>query len=90
MITGHQSFADSYIESETESEFVVVFNENVDYYSNAVANIENMTNATLKGHPYQYSFVFAIEDGSYEDLQNICARLEELPEVKSAHTKWAK
>ncbi|WP_026517541.1 hypothetical protein [Butyrivibrio sp. MC2021] len=89
-ITGHQSFAEANIERDTNNVFVVEFNEDVDYNSSAVANVENMANATMEYRPYGSYYVFSVEDGSYEQLQSICKSLEELPEVKNAHTRWVK
>ena len=89
-VAGYNSFVDSQIEYETENEFVVEFNEYVDMNSEEVANVESMANATVKSRPYEGFYVFTVEDGSYEQLQNICASIAELPEVKNAHTKWSK
>ena len=90
VVAGYSSFVDAEIEKEIETEFVVEFNENVDINSDAVAKVTNMANATYKARPYEGFYVFTVEDSSYEQLQSICASIEELPEVKEAHTKWSK
>ncbi|MDC7292363.1 hypothetical protein NXH67_02370 [Butyrivibrio sp. DSM 10294] len=89
-ITGHQSFAEANIEHDTNNVFVVEFNEYVDLDSSAVANVENVANATAMYRPYGCYYVFTVEDGSYEKLQSICESVKELPEVKNAHTRWVK
>jgi hypothetical protein len=90
IFTGNQSLIEAHIEHETNNEFVVEFNENVDINSEAVANVENVANATVKDRIYETFYVFTVEDGSYEKLQVICASVEALPEVKTANTKWMK
>ena len=92
LLTGcGNSFVESEIEYETENEFVVEFvDEDVDVNSAIVSTVENMANATYKYRPYEGFYVFSVEEGSYEQLESICASIAELPEVKGAHTKWSK
>lgn len=91
LLTGcGSSFVESQIELETENEFVVEFKDETVDISSAVASVESVSDASYKDRPYEGFFIFTVENGSYEQLQTICSKLEELPEVKGAHTKWDK
>ncbi len=84
------TYVESQIEYETERNFVVEFQDNVEVTEDMLTELSATTGSVVKAHPYEkcYRFESQSENPSYAEVEKTCDQVSALPYVKSVHPEW--